>query len=207
MIHSKNFSLRAQALTKIFDKHCLFKDLNFSLETGESLAITGPNGSGKSTLLQILSLYQSPSQGKIFWQANKQNLPYEKITNFLGFSSPLVNPYDDLTALENIQLIIKKEKPQADLEKILEKFKLLKQKNLLIKKYSSGMKQRLKFILATINQPPFLFLDEPGTNLDQEGKKIIYSALEELKSKTILILATNEKTEKNICQEKIHLAD
>ena len=75
-----------------------------------------------------------------------------------------------------------------------------------ISKFSSGMKQRLKFVLAFINEPPILFLDEPFSNLDEPGilcvEKLILSHIENGGG---VIIASNDSREKALCHEIISL--
>ncbi len=88
--------------------------------------------------------------------------------------------YDEFSAWENLnhfssirKLPFNKEK----VEHLLEQFLLLNRKDDLVKAYSSGMKQRLKFIFALMHSPVFLFLDEPTSNLDDEGKQTVYNLM------------------------------
>jgi heme exporter protein A len=62
-----------------------------------------------------------------------------------------------------------------------------------VKIYSSGMKQRLKYVFALLLQPEILLIDEPTTNLDQDGIERVYRIMEEQKKQRILIYATNDK--------------
>ena len=75
-----------------------------------------------------------------------------------------------------------------------------------VKLFSSGMVQRLRIIIAMINSPDILILDEPGTNLDSKGKDILYSILHDFKNNGILVIATNDIEEKKICSENLELA-
>ena len=61
-----------------------------------------------------------------------------------------------------------------------------------VKNYSSGMRQRLKYVFALLNQPEVLFLDEPTSNLDSEGIETVYQIMEEQKKDKILVIATND---------------
>jgi heme exporter protein A len=67
--------------------------------------------------------------------------------------------------------------------------------------YSSGMKQRLKYAVALLNKPAFLFLDEPTSNLDEAGKKIVTEIIERYRTESIIVIATNEKQEYGLAGE------
>ncbi|MCP4130642.1 MAG: 2-C-methyl-D-erythritol 4-phosphate cytidylyltransferase [bacterium] len=203
------FSIQAKSITKRFGRAPLFKNIDISLKSGSSLSITGSNGTGKSTLMQIFAGIQVPSAGSMEYRHNDQPLSLSERINLTGFISPLVNPYEGLSGFENIEFAIKKPVKEklgdSGINAFLEQFGLLKHKNKHLRYYSSGMKQRLKFILAVINEPPILFLDEPGSNLDRNGKDIIYSYIDSIREKTILIIATNEPEEAKLCKENINL--
>ena len=73
----------------------------------------------------------------------------------------------------------------------------------LVKNYSSGMKQRLKYIFALMSDPKILFLDEPTSNLDKEGINIVYDIMNSQKMKNILLLATNDQADLKYGDRKI----
>ena len=63
------------------------------------------------------------------------------------------------------------------------------------------MKQRLKYAVALLNHPSFLFFDEPTSNLDEAGKKIVSDIIEDYRKKSIIIIATNEKEEYGFAEQ------
>lgn len=197
----------ADSVTKRFGSNLLFKELTFSLAQGESFYITGANGAGKSTLLQILAGIQNPYSGSVKWTQNNVTINTGDYLKYSGFTSPLVNPYDMLTAVENIEFVSNHKADKDKINRLLQKFNIYKERNRQIKLYSSGMKQRLKIINAIINDPPVIFFDEPGSNLDNKGKDILYSTIEELKPDKIIIIATNEPDEIKLCTKGIILDD
>jgi len=201
---NKQIEIKADALGKRFGKTLLFKNINIQLKSGDSFYITGPNGSGKSTLLQILAGIQRPSSGGITYTVNNVIIANDFYKDYMGFTGPQVNPYDMLTAAENLKFML----PESDDNKIsafLEKFDLYKHKDKPVKYYSSGMKQRLKLILALIRDPEILMLDEPCSNLDTSGRDIVYQTIGEIKAGKILIIATNESEDINLCGKGIDL--
>ena len=197
----------ADSVTKRFGSNLIFRDLTFSVSAGESFYITGANGAGKSTLLQILAGVQKPYSGSITWKQKNVTIIPEDYLKYSGFTSPQVNPYDMLTAVENIEFVSGPEVDAEMINKLLQRFNIHKERNRQVKLYSSGMKQRLKIINAIINNPPVIFLDEPGSNLDTQGKDILYSTIEELKPDKIIIIATNEPDEIKLCTRGIVLDD
>lgn len=202
------FTIEADRIGKRFNSFNVFKGLSFTANTGSSIAVTGPNGSGKTTLLEIIAGIQRPTVGEIKYRLDGEEIKRDVFPSLLGFSSPKINPYNELTGSENIQFALKSRKiicTDADLNRLLEMFNLKKEKNKSVRYYSSGMKQRLRLILAVLHNPQILLLDEPGSNLDRLGKDIIYTYLDSVRSKKIIVIATNEKEEANLCNERLEL--
>ncbi|MCU0822042.1 MAG: ATP-binding cassette domain-containing protein, partial [Spirochaetes bacterium] len=76
---NSQFSIQARGISKKFNNITLFKELEFSLSTGKSLAVTGHNGSGKSTLLEIAALLKLPTKGTVSYMENGAAIPPEKV--------------------------------------------------------------------------------------------------------------------------------
>ena len=83
----------------------------------------------------------------------------------------------------------------------------MKKKNELLKNYSSGMKQKLKLAFAVLHEPEILLLDEPRSNLDKAGVDMIYEISNEQKKKGILIIATNDEDDKELCDSILSIED
>jgi heme exporter protein A len=88
---------------------------------------------------------------------------------------------------------------------LFNEFKLYDRRNDLVKTYSSGMKQRLKFIFALMHSPKLIILDEPTSNLDEDGKSKVYKIVEEESKENIVLVASNERTDLQFCKEEIIL--
>ena len=204
-MNNKQIEIIAEAVEKRFGKTLLFRDINLRFKRGDSFYITGPNGSGKSTLLQILAGIQRPSSGKITYTVNNSIIENDYYKDFFGFTGPQINPYDMLTAAENLKFMTNASVDDNKISEFLEKFDLYKHRDKAVKYYSSGMKQRLKIIHALIHDPIILMLDEPCSNLDANGRNLVYQIINEIKSDKILIIATNESEEINLAKEGINL--
>jgi heme exporter protein A len=203
-----NYSVEAMSLNKVFGRRLIFNNLNFKFENKGIYGISGSNGSGKSTLIKIIAGIISPSSGSIIHNNNNKPVIPEKLHNHIGFVSPYLVLYDEFSALENLKYFSEIRNIRLDTEKVnylLDKFLLLNRKDDFVKTYSSGMKQRLKFIFALIHSPQVLLLDEPTSNLDSEGKEKVYSILNKESASSIIIIASNEETDLEICSTRIQL--
>lgn len=191
-------SLQADALKKVYDRKVIFQNVSLSLRERDVLAITGANGSGKSTLLKLLASIASPTSGTIRYAAHSQELRREEIFSRIGFASPYLNFYDELTGIENVEFALRakgKTLAKGELDELFDYFRLSDAKTKRVKAYSSGMIQRLRFIQAFASTPQFLFLDEPTSTLDDDGKDLFWNKLNQFASQTIIVIASNDRDE------------
>ena len=193
-----------------FNDNKLFNDLSLELHAGKVISVVGANGSGKSTLLKIAGQFIKPDSGTV--TAFDSDKIIDKITfrQKIAAVAPSMNMYKELTAVENIKFFVGLRDISIDdinLDVLFRRVGLgLDNKNKLVSNFSTGMIQRLKFaILLTVNADVWL-LDEPYSNLDEMGKKIILS---EVKMATangkLVLLATNDDDEVDISDEIIKL--
>ena len=203
-----SYSIQAQNLSKLFGRRLIFKDINFNWSEKGIFGISGPNGSGKSTLVKIVAGLIAPSSGKIIHKNSGGEIIPEKLHNHIGFVSPYLVLYEEFSAFENLKIFAQIRGVNFNEEKVnyyLTQFLLENRRNDLVKTYSSGMKQRLKFIFALMHSPEVLIFDEPTSNLDEEGKKVVYKIIEDESKNSIVIIASNEERDLILCQEKILL--
>lgn len=203
-----NYSLEAVRLNKSFGRRLIFNDLNFKFDKSGVYGISGPNGSGKSTLVKIIAGIIGASKGKIIHQSETKNIPDDQLHNHIGFVSPYLVLYEEFSMYENLKLFTDIRGFNFDHERVdylLNKFLLYKRKDDLLKTYSSGMKQRVKFIFALMHSPQLLILDEPTSNLDEEGKSSVYEIVKEEGQKSIVLIASNEKNDLELCSEIVLL--
>lgn len=205
-----DYKLSIKNLTKRFGRRIIFENLNFEMKSGNVYGISGPNGSGKSTLVKIFSHLISANSGKIEHTLNSELIKEDKVFEHLGFVSPYLVLYDEFTAEENIKISENVRSKSFDKDKVYELFELVglaDRKKDLVGTYSSGMKQRLKYIFALAHNPEFIIFDEATSNLDQEGKEKVLNLIKILGRDHLVILASNEKEELNLCTQVISLMD
>lgn len=203
-----DYSIQAASLSKSFGRRLIFNDINFNWERNGIFGISGPNGSGKSTLVKIIAGLLSATKGKIIHTNSDKEIIPEKLHNHIGFVSPYLVLYEEFSAWENLEIFAKIRGILLDEEivkKYLEEFLLYNRRNDLVKTYSSGMKQRLKFVFALMHYPEMLIFDEPTSNLDEEGKKVVYDIIRDEGKDRIVIIASNEKSDLEFCDEVLLL--
>lgn len=205
-----NYLLSLQSVTKIFGRRLVFKDISFEMESSNVYGISGRNGSGKSTLAKIIAGIISPSSGKIIHQTDNKKIESEQLHDYLGFVSPYLFLYDEFTADENLHHFEKIRKAKVDrdrIEYLFDLFNLSDRKNDLLKGYSSGMKQRMKFIFALQHSPKLILLDEPTSNLDNAGKEAVYKLVKEEAKENLVIIASNEENDLALCNKVIDVEE
>jgi ABC-type multidrug transport system ATPase subunit len=201
-------TIELQQLGKRFKNQWVFRGLTDSFSSGECIGITGPNGSGKSTLLKILSGYSSPSEGWIQFHDGEQEIAQEAVHRHVSLATPYMELIEEFTMDEMIRFQ-ERFKPRqegvsmADLQNWLP-FGPDK----LIRDYSSGMRQRLKLVLALTANSDVLLLDEPTSNLDRQGQEWYKELLTRFKNDRLIFIASNQEEEyADFAQRQVSILD
>lgn len=203
-----DYSIQTLSLTKSFGRRLIFKEINFVWEKNGIFGISGANGSGKSTLVKIIAGLLSPTKGKVVHKNSDKEIIPEKLHDHIGFVSPYLVLYEEFSAWENMQIFAQIRGIELDKEKVsklLEEFLIYNRRDDLVKTYSSGMKQRLKFVFALMHTPEVLIFDEPTSNLDEEGKKVVYDIIRNEGEERIVIIASNEKSDLKFSDDILYL--
>ena len=189
-----------------FGNAILFDGLTAEFQSGRSTAIVGANGSGKSTLLKLAGQFIEPDGGTVKALDGDKELLRAEYRRRLAAVAPTMNLYDRLTAEENLKFFAQLRGSTADL-KIFDRVGLtVGDAKKLAGEYSTGMKQRLKFaILLTANADVWL-LDEPGANLDDEGRSMVLNEISKAVGEgKLILLATNDPVEAAVADEQLQL--
>ena len=194
---SKSFNVGNESLS-------ILENINLMVSENDTVAITGKSGAGKSTLLHIMAGLDKASSGKIIFNdqdlssISNSSLSKIRLINF-GFVYQFHHLLDDLTVEENIQIPLLlnnslNKDNKIKIKDIMQTLDIANRKNHLPWKLSGGEKQRTAIARALINNPKFLFLDEPTGNLDKENATIIQNLLFELSDRygVALITATHD---------------
>ncbi len=203
-----SYSLEIKNLSKNFGRRLIFQNINYSISSNTVLGISGNNGSGKSTFMKIIAGVLSPNKGQIVHLLNGIKITGDELFNHIGFVSPYLILYEEFSAEENLKIFSKIRGIKYDSEYIrmlFGKMNLYNRRKDIVKTYSSGMKQRLKYVFALMHKPGLLLLDEPTSNLDSEGKDSVYTILDEYSKNHIVIIASNEEQDLRMCGDIIYL--
>lgn len=181
--------IKIQDLCKIYGKDetevDALRDVSFTIDKGEFVAITGPSGSGKSTLLHMLGAVDTPTSGKVIiddidvFNAKEKELAIFRRRK-IGFVFQFYNLIPVLTAEENITIPLKldgREVEKEYLDEIIETLGLGNRRNHFPNQLSGGQQQRIAIARAMINRPAIILADEPTGSLDTKNSREIISLL------------------------------
>jgi len=203
-------------ISKKFQRHWIFKDINYSFAAPGAYAILGANGSGKSTLLRLIAGMQSPSNGKVHFEVNGKRTEANQIFPYIAYCAPGMEIVEELTLREFLEFHFTFKKPlsshdtkketRLSITDIIALTGLQASSDKPIADYSSGMKQRVKLAQAIFSDTPVLLLDEPCSNLDNEGVLQYREWIEKYTRDRLVVVASNDVREYFFCQEQLHMA-
>ncbi len=194
---------------KRYNREWIFRNLNFNFDIHKRYAITGPNGSGKSTLLQVIAGSTLHNEGAIKYSILNNEIPPHTVYKNISFSAPYLDLVEEMTLTEffNFHGKMKGWIPTLDARQIIILLRLEKSAHKQIRNFSSGMKQRVKLAQAVFSNVEAILLDEPATNLDDEGVQLYNFLIEKYCEKRLLIVSSNDKKEYSFCEETIDVMD
>jgi ABC-type multidrug transport system ATPase subunit len=185
----------------------VFKNVSLQFDMPQSYALLGANGSGKSTLLRIIAGMQSPTKGSVQFYRNDEPIATEDYFKHISFCAPGLELIEEMTLKEMLHFHFNFKKMQKGLSipQIINLIGLETAQDKFIGNFSSGMKQRVKLAQAIFSDSPMLLLDEPCTNLDQDGVNQYRSWVQEFGKNRLLIIASNEEREYDFCSNQIKM--
>ncbi len=207
LTRSSNTALiRCQNVCKTYGEREVLRSLNFSIISGEFVAITGKSGSGKSTLLNLLTGIDLPSSGEVFIAQTAVNgLDEEQRAVWRGRQVGIVFQFfqllPHLTALENITLPMDLNNQFRPAERrkqsllLLEKVGLADQAHKRPGQLSGGQQQRVAIARALANNPSLLVADEPTGNLDSQTGWQVFDLFRSLSEQSITVVMVTHDTD------------
>jgi len=187
-----------KSLGRVFGERRVFADVDLTVEAGERLLIRGPNGSGKSTLVKIMAGLLEPTEGRVLYRTEGGEKPPEEVRSEIGYLAPDLVLYEELTPMENLDFFARLRglpTGRANLE-LLDRVGLKDRAEDPVGTFSTGLKQRAKMAFALQNRPRFLFLDEPGSNLDDLGRDLVRRMVEDHRDPdAVVVIASNDPEE------------
>jgi ABC-type multidrug transport system ATPase subunit len=195
---------------KKYTSEWIFRNLDYTFSGNHAYAILGRNGSGKSTLLQVISGNLHATEGTIAYMDGQKKIPDQKIFRHLAIVAPYQELIEEFTLDEMVRFhfSFKKLLPGFTLNDATEMLGFRVRNHKVIRQFSSGMKQRVKLLLAFLSDVPLLLLDEPTMNLDHTGMEWYLQLAGNYRKDRLLIICSNQrKQETGFCSDEIRIEE
>lgn len=195
-------------LTKQYKDLIAVDNLNLQIEQGELFSLLGVNGAGKTTTIKMLSCLTKPTNGDAYVGGSSITHGESDVKRVIGVSPQETAVAPNLSVKENLELMcgihgFSKEKRQAKIAELADRFNL---HDILTKKagkLSGGWQRRVSIAMALISEPSVLFLDEPTLGLDVIARSELWDVIRALKGKITIILTTHYMEEAEALSDRI----
>lgn len=195
---------------KRYHDRWILRGVDLRIEPGMALALLGPNGIGKSTLLLMAAGLLRPSEGLVSWTMTDGQPGQEgAMAAQVAFAAPYVDFPEELPLNELIRhhFRFRPLRPGVDQASLPELWQLATSTDRPVRTFSSGMKQRVRLGLNFWTDVPFLFLDEPLTNLDESGKAWFDRCLAAEPAHRCRVIASNREDEVDACGVRVDVRE
>ena len=183
--------IKVNNLHKSYEGVEVVKDVSLSVKKGEVFGLLGANGAGKSTTIECILGTKDYDKGQVSILGMDPKKNKKQLFERVGVQFQESNYQDKITVKELCEVTAVLYKKTLDYNKLLEEFKLIDKSKKLVSELSGGEKQRLFFILALINNPEVVFLDELTTGLDVRARRDVWKHLLKLKNYGITIFLSS----------------
>lgn len=158
------------------------KGISFDIAKGEIFGFLGPSGAGKSTTQKVMIKVLEDFEGGIYYDGKSITEFKDDFYENIGVSFEMPIHFSKMTAMENVEFFMKLYKKNADIEQLMTQVGLWEDRDKMVGEYSKGMKIRLNFVRAMLNDPDMLFLDEPTNGLDPKNAMILKDMVREFRN-------------------------
>ena len=207
-------AIETKDLFKRFEDVEAVKGINLEIEEGELFGLLGPNGAGKTTTISMLCTIVKPTSGSASVFGHDVKKESSTVRGMIGivFQDPSLD--DNLTGKENLDFHgrlykVPRNEIAGRISEVLELVELADKANVIVKKYSGGMKRRLEIARGLLHHPKVLFLDEPTLGLDPQTRRHIWEYIEKLnrEKKITMILTTHYMDEAERLCDRLAIID
>jgi len=212
---SKTFETREGSLLRKATKEvAAVANINFSVPKGEIFGLLGPNGAGKTTTIKMLCTLITPSAGDAYINGYSITKNQQQVRENLGVMLTGERTlYWKLTGRENLQYFgalyhLDPSQSKKRIDELLTLIGLDDREGTLVENYSTGMRIRLSFAKALLNNAPVLLFDEPTASLDPQSSRLIRDVIRDLKKEGhAVILTTHNMEEADMLSDRVAIID
>jgi ABC-2 type transport system ATP-binding protein len=205
--------VRAEGLGKQYDELWALRDVDLHVPTGTVLGLLGHNGAGKTTAIRILTTLALPSTGRASVAGLDVVKDAARVRERIGLAGQYATVDGLLSARVNLEMVgrlyhLPRSVAHERATGLLERLGLAEKADILVRTFSGGMRRRLDLAASLMGEPPVLFLDEPTTGLDPQGRNDLWTLLRELVDNgTTLVLTTQYLEEADRLADDIVVLD
>lgn len=207
-------AIRVNNLSKSFNGFTAVDSISFAVPEGELFGLLGPNGAGKTTTINMLATLLKPTAGEAWVGGYSVAADRNGVRRSIGIVFQEAALDNRLSGRENLQFHammygVGREERKKRIAAVLELVELVDKADILVEKYSGGMKRRLEIARGLIHRPKVLFLDEPTLGLDTQTRRHIWDYIKKLnqESGVTIILTTHYMEEADFLCQRVAIMD
>ncbi|MEU6075876.1 ATP-binding cassette domain-containing protein [Micromonospora sp. NPDC047074] len=191
-------AIRVTGLRKSYKELPVLKGVDFEVARGSIFALLGSNGAGKTTVVRILSTLLKPDGGTASVHGFDVGSEPLRVRESISLTGQFAAVDEILTGRENLVMVARLRgvgNPRETADELLDRFGLADAGGRRVGTYSGGMRRRLDIAMSLIGDPPIIFLDEPTTGLDPEGRIEVWNEIQKLAGDGTTVLLTTQYLE------------
>ena len=188
-------AIHVAGLTKSYKKLEVLKGVEFDVARGSIFALLGPNGAGKTTIVNILSTLLRADSGTAAVNGFDVSTQGDQVRDSISLTGQFAAVDEILSGRENLVLVARlrhQRSAETIASDLLDRFELTEAADRKVGTYSGGMRRRLDIAMSLIGNPPVIFLDEPTTGLDPQGRVEVWKAVKDLADHGTTVLLTTQ---------------
>jgi ABC-2 type transport system ATP-binding protein len=191
-------AIQVKGLQKSYKKLHVLKDVDFEVEKGSIFALLGSNGAGKTTIVRILTTLLKQDGGTAAVNGFDVAVKPDNVRQSISLTGQFAAVDEILTGRENLIMIARLRHladPRQVADDLLKRFGLTEAADRRVSTYSGGMRRRLDISMSLAGKPQLIFLDEPTTGLDPEGRIEVWKTVKELADNGTTVFLTTQYLE------------
>jgi ABC-2 type transport system ATP-binding protein len=191
-------AIQVKGLKKSYKKLQVLKGVDFEVEKGSIFALLGSNGAGKTTIVRILTTLLKQDDGIAVVNGFDVVTKPDYVRQSISLTGQFAAVDEILTGRENLIMIARLRhlsNPRQVADDLLKRFSLTEASDRRVSTYSGGMRRRLDIAMSLVGKPQLIFLDEPTTGLDPEGRIEVWNTVKELADNGTTVFLTTQYLE------------
>ena len=199
--------VQVEELRKSYGSVVAVDGVSFSVQAGEVFALLGPNGAGKTTTVEVLEGMRAPDSGRALVGGISVEKDPRGVKALIGVQLQSSAFFDRLSLTELLQVFASFYGRRIDPMVLLKEMELEEKARAQYRELSGGQKQRFSIACALVNDPPIVFLDEPTTGLDPQGRRHMWDLIRGFKAMGRTVLLTTHYMEAETLCERVAIMD